>query len=399
MGEQDNTRVIEGDKPNVDISGRGTEIIDFDNPLGDSNQSSSNNGHDPSEDFEPTVSAIKGQPPAKAESVGEVKKGRTVAVKAEEVVEEDQDVVEEEAATDESQEVAEDDETETEDEAEDTQQPQQPTAKAKRNYDEFDPEDRAYLRRLHNAQYEQATARLRSLYAIREEKKQLEQALAKAKEGGLPDSWYENPNAYRLSPEYAQAENTLAESRMLAEHWQEQLINIENGQPWTTVSRGPNGQLTLGETRQPDAQSKIQVMAAMNEAQQWSLQHQSKLQNIQQSFGSRYQQAFETVKKGTEQQLNRLPENLRPSPEQLKVFEDALPNEFKKHPMTYLSSHMYGVAANAIKLLKQYQEKEKRAKVNKSDEQKAGPKAKTKRFNTTVPDEIDFDKIDAELVG
>lgn len=48
-------------------------------------------------------------------------------------------------------------------------------------------------------------------------------------DGALPPSYYENPNAYVLSPEYAQASTNAQQAALVLDHWQAQLDGVRGG--------------------------------------------------------------------------------------------------------------------------------------------------------------------------
>src|SRR5436305_1763019 len=53
--------------------------------------------------------------------------------------------------------------------------------------------------------------------------------LEKAKKGGIPDSYYEHPNAYVLSPEFTTSSQRVSAAQTILNHWQEQYTELRGG--------------------------------------------------------------------------------------------------------------------------------------------------------------------------
>lgn len=66
--------------------------------------------------------------------------------------------------------------------------------------------------------------------AIAERDEALKAALAGKTQ--VPQSYYENPHAYQLLPEFQQMNNSTMLSQQIEQHWRQQRKNIFNGAPW-----------------------------------------------------------------------------------------------------------------------------------------------------------------------
>lgn len=87
----------------------------------------------------------------------------------------------------------------------------------------------------------EAFAAMKSIY---QERESLKAELTKAKEGKLPDSYYEHPDAYVLTPEFAQKAQASDMAAKVFQHWRTQLQNVRGGaDTYQTLSINAQGQL------------------------------------------------------------------------------------------------------------------------------------------------------------
>ncbi|MEK6880904.1 MAG: hypothetical protein AABY22_14890, partial [Nanoarchaeota archaeon] len=99
-------------------------------------------------------------------------------------------------------------------------------------------------------------------------------------EGGkqvLPESYYDNPNAFILSPEFGQIQQATNLSKTVETHWTEQLRKFKKGESWTPLVDDPkSGEILMDEDREFNADDEVyilkQLQAASNQTVKWSTQ-------------------------------------------------------------------------------------------------------------------------------
>lgn len=108
--------------------------------------------------------------------------------------------------------------------------------------------------------------------------------LAKAKNA----IYLQNPEAYRLDPDYKKLEEDTFYFNNEVKFWQQQLLNAKSGQPWQAITGyDKNGRVILSEPKEPTPADEEQLRLylqetynAVNRAEQQKQQYASKYQQI-----------------------------------------------------------------------------------------------------------------------
>lgn len=138
----------------------------------------------------------------------------------------------------------------------------------------FGEREAKWLRRMPLDAYEYFSKALRDGRLNQEQaKKQAEEYEAKVKaltEGKteLPASYFANPNAIKISPDYVALQEGVSLSAEIERHWQEQLDRIEKGENWFDLWQDPKtGKIYVqNEAKEPTASAKVQVGRYYNDA-------------------------------------------------------------------------------------------------------------------------------------
>lgn len=108
----------------------------------------------------------------------------------------------------------------------------------------------------------------------------------------LPENYNEHPNAFLLTPEFAQTSKNVQTASSLVEHWQEQLSKIEKGEDnITNVSLDKDGNLVNSGEIKVDPTTKSKVIGALVSTQNQLQQQQGKLYSIQTLHQERHNEA------------------------------------------------------------------------------------------------------------
>ncbi len=141
------------------------------------------------------------------------------------------------------------------------------------------------------------------------ERQTLNEQLAEAKKGALPESYYEHEQAYVLTPEFATASDAVSQAEQVLQHWSAQADALATGaDTYTTLVQGPNGQLQVSAPIAADRTTASQISRAVTWAQQQYMQAQAQLQSVGQVHRSRAAE--------TKQWINNFEKSA------FKVFED-----------------------------------------------------------------------------
>ena len=113
---------------------------------------------------------------------------------------------------------------------------------------QLDPVDavlQPYKKRMSNDAYQKVSSEIKH----REDRIKLLEAekteiINKRNESGIPDSWYEHPDAFRLLPQYKNAESLIGQITPLAPHYRKELAKIRAGATeWTDLVEDAQGRI------------------------------------------------------------------------------------------------------------------------------------------------------------
>ncbi len=103
--------------------------------------------------------------------------------------------------------------------------------------------------------------------------------------------FYDHENAYVLDPEIQQLSKEVRTIEDLESHFEQQLMNIEQGKPWQNVVTNDKGELQMTQPIQPSVQDKINIMRHL---QGLSSQKQFKGAEVSQRINA-FKQEFSSV--------------------------------------------------------------------------------------------------------
>lgn len=124
------------------------------------------------------------------------------------------------------------------------------------------------LKKLPNSTYKAFEPVLRELVTKASETEKLSKQLAERPKA--PSYQYENPESYLLDPEYRKIEQTVSIGQQEVNHWQQQLLRIERGEPWQNITGfDQNGSPIYQTIRAPedgviDIQSRLAIQNHLN---------------------------------------------------------------------------------------------------------------------------------------
>jgi len=148
-----------------------------------------------------------------------------------------------------------------------TKQDTKPTA---RDYTGFTGDEVAILKQMSNPAFEFATKHMKELKELRQQK---------------PDSIYQHPDAYTLTPEYKSAQEDLKFTSFEERHWRQQLVNIRGGKPWQGLDGyNEKGEPVYSGPFKPSDEAEIDVNNAMLHATNVLGQKRCELAALQKTF-------------------------------------------------------------------------------------------------------------------
>jgi hypothetical protein len=165
---------------------------------------------------------------------------------------------------------------------------------------------------------------------------ELESSKKLLKEGGIPESWHEHPEAYQLSREFQDLNTQYSYQEQADNHYQQQLLNIKQGKPWVALQW--NKVTNQFEYSQPHEASDTaemfvqrQLIAATNAKQNLD----TKAAVLKQNHASSYERAASMMKQEVDNTIARMHPDAKPKPEDVALIEKVIPQQYKGHPLYY----------------------------------------------------------------
>lgn len=156
-----------------------------------------------------------------------------------------------------------------------------------RNLEGFGEQEKLWLQRMPYESYEYFSKILKERKEVdvkyKEEKENLVKRITALESGKqiLPESYYDNPNAFILSPEFGSLQSKVQLSRQVEDHWTEQLRKIERGENWIPLTNDPKtGEIVFDDEREYSADDKVYVLKQLTGASQQAAKFNGELEHF-----------------------------------------------------------------------------------------------------------------------
>lgn len=146
-------------------------------------------------------------------------------------------------------------------------------------------------------------------------------------------TFFEHPEAYRLSPEYSEKSAMLSLVDRVANHWSKQLEAIESGSTQITpIEINDNGELTEGAPIEVTPRVKAMVTTWLNKAIAERSELEEQLRNYPEQFKSGYD-SFSKALKDVESRLFSKVDFKKPEIAKIySMWNNLIPKQFHGHP-------------------------------------------------------------------
>jgi len=181
------------------------------------------------------------------------------------------------------------------------------TGKPARDLSGFGDRETKWLQRMPYEAYQHFSKVLREgrtrEESYKKEKEETEKKITALQAGRveLPASYYANPKAIILSPEYEDMQQAVNLSQEIEQHWRSQMERIEKGEPWYDLVQDPKtGKIYVkNEPEDPTASAKTNVMAYYLHVSNQTQQYIGKLSGLVESHKAKVAD-YDTRMKGYE---------------------------------------------------------------------------------------------------
>lgn len=212
---------------------------------------------------------------------------------------------------------------------------------SKRDFTGFTPEEAKLLKNLDNPRFLKLSKTWR---ALKEEatkaveyKTQAENLTKQLREGGVPESWTEHPDAYQLSPEYRQVSQQYSKVDYEENFYDQQLANVKDGKPWQQITGYDRNtsQPILSAPLEASNQADIYLNKIIARAAGVKAQLEGRVANMQQNFTAQHNANVGGVKQQIDKVVNNLIAELKPVEADEKMIAEAMPPSLRNHPLSY----------------------------------------------------------------
>jgi hypothetical protein len=176
----------------------------------------------------------------------------------------------------------------------------------------------------------------------------------KIQEGGLPFSYYENPEAWRLHPHGSQLLNKASRIDYEEGFYREQLDRIVNGEKFFTI-RGydKNGNPVFDAEQEPSDAAKNNILLAIGQLSNAKVAAYTQVNGFAQQFKGQMQQQAQKVNEIID---NEFPWHKDPNDEHqqwVKEFSGVVPDERQGDYMSKVASLLYAKWQKTLSLLEE----------------------------------------------
>ena len=244
--------------------------------------------------------------------------------------------------------------------------PAAPQKPAERDLSFADDVDRPIFKQMSN----EAFTRLREVYVKRKEaEKRLEEV---AKKGSIPESYYENPDAVLLTPDYQEHLKKATLSQQILEHWQEQISNIRARGKWRPLNMDKEGNISIGDELEADDKTEGRVATYLTHAVNQLATVRASAEQLANTFKNRVMEAQTQVQQ-TEKHFFGAAEQNKAFMELTDKIKASVPSAYRNHPVTSFAAKSF---AALLTLQQEYEKLQAQVKTKASiakDTDKAQP--------------------------
>lgn len=239
------------------------------------------------------------------------------------------------------------------------------------------PHEQQLLNKMAKDAREYVTARFTENKQLAAENKAVKAQMEQYHKNVLPASYYQNPDAYILSPEYKEAATDLQYASYEEQHWTTQAQRIRAGESEVyDLAYDKNGQPQLTKVA-VDANNapylEVQLQKNLAAAMQARQQVTHKVNEIRTGYTQRFTQANENLSKLNEQYFKAYMDPKSPRTADINNFKQFLPAEFREHPLTQPLAYSYAMVLDLTAKIKQLEAAASTKAANAADAARATP--------------------------
>ena len=267
----------------------------------------------------------------------------------------------------------------------------------KRDYSKFKAEDVEVLKKFPNDIFNVVAPRLEKL-AQQEKEFEAKQKEFDDLKTNSTSTTFDHPEGYTLAPEYQELTSTYARAEFEDGFLRTQLNLCRQGKPWKAITGwgGEGNKVPIyseeynSKTPFQKQQDETQLMLAINKVDSAKQSVQQQATQLQTNYKQQYQQISNDVQTRFDNYIKTLPEDVRPSTEQINNVLKMTHPSLRNLPTSLAAAKAIALADLAMKKLKDYEAKVNTNAKLKLDQRKADPRPASIGNGKKSSDMIDF---------
>lgn len=154
----------------------------------------------------------------------------------------------------------------------------------------------------------------------------------------MPDSYFEHPQAFVLSPEYNEASNTINTLTFVQTHWKQQMARIRKGEEWQGLQiDDKTGRIAYGKPQVATPEAEADVLTYLQSVNNQVQTSQQNLINIQNNFRARHDVATNIIKQAEKEHFAVYDDPKHPMQPMIKHLMENIPTEYRGSPLASLA--------------------------------------------------------------
>jgi len=217
------------------------------------------------------------------------------------------------------------------------------------------PEERDYsglpddyvplFKNMSNAAFASLKPQIVEYLTLKKENEELKRAKPN---GELPQSYYEHPQGFALSPDYQASFRDLTLCRQIYDHWFEQLQNVKQGKDWEDLNYDEkSGKYFKSEPKAAEPRAEAFLISTLSFAQDQMSKMQERTENLARTFQARHKEDVDQIKQYEKQYFSAYEDEKHPMRPTIQKVIEKLPPAYRNSPISKLFAY---VVANNVQL-------------------------------------------------
>lgn len=204
-----------------------------------------------------------------------------------------------------------------------------------RDYTIFPEEVRPFLKKASNEAFQYAVKLQKDVTKLTADSVEKDKKVKELADKHIPDSYYQHPEAYVLSPDFQQASQGLTTISTLESFYKQQMVNIREGKDIQELTFA-DGKFGALPARKATPNDEVDIMQKLTQLTSQRTGLQGKVEAMKTGFATRFATDSAFVKGIETQYFSDYEKPDSPAQPKIKEVMSKLPASFQSHPLASL---------------------------------------------------------------